>query len=82
LQRVAGATHLPVKQHPPAAHWLPGQHGSPGPPHLRQVLSRPQPKPLEQAGVVAVAGQQASPAPPQRMQRLSWQVWPGPQVAV
>jgi hypothetical protein len=46
------------------------------------MLSGPQELPDEQAGVVALAGQQVSPGPPHLMQRLSWQVWPAPQVAV
>jgi hypothetical protein len=61
---------------------LPAQQASPGPPHLPQVLSGPQEVPGLQAGRVALAGQQVWPLPPQPMQRLSWQVRPGPQVAV
>jgi hypothetical protein len=64
VQACPAPTQPPCTQQPPPSHLAaPGQQGSPGPPHFRQV-SLPQTRPLPHLPIA----QQGSPGPPHLLQ--------------
>jgi hypothetical protein len=72
------ALHWPCRQQLSPLHFMPGQHGSPGPPQRWQRFAcAAHTVPAAHTGVGRLAGQQTSPAPPQVPQRPALHVWPG-----
>jgi hypothetical protein len=68
-QGLLAPTHVPFAQHPPLSQALPLQHGSPGPPQVRQV----KPEQAVFGSLQRLPVQQFSPSLPQAMQLPPWQ---------
>lgn len=68
VQFEPAATHLLLTQQPRPAHVLPSQHGSPGPPHVAQLLPlQASPEPVQKLAAerLLAPAQQLWPSPPQ-----------------